>query len=117
MTARTTQIIKQSIAYRAKYRVEFLTKKTYSPLCEVLAVRAAALDPYVCPKNKTHWLASSAMVMVGPVGILEVNSDWRKLENKGNTEWRTLSETRGCGVQLQGPLEVVVRLQRRRGSR
>ena len=41
MTARTTQIVKQSIAYRAKYRVEFLTKKTYSPLCEVQAVRAA----------------------------------------------------------------------------
>ena len=75
-------------------------------LREVVAVRAAALEPCVCPKNKTHLLASSAMVMVGPVGILEVTSDWRKLEdNKGNTEWRTLSETRGCGVQLQEPLE------------
>ena len=39
------------------------------------------------------------MVMVGPVGNIKVEY------NKGNLEWRNMSETRGCGVQLQGPLE------------
>ena len=45
MTARTTQIIKQSIAYRAKYRVEFLTKKTYSPLLVVPHPKNRGGDP------------------------------------------------------------------------
>ena len=69
-------------------------------LRKVISVRACAVEPCV-RHDDTYWLASSAMLVLGPVGSIKMLVD----DDTGRTKWTPLSETRGCGVQLQEPVE------------
>ena len=66
----------------------------------VVATRVCAVEPCVKREDNTHWLASSAMVIMGPVGHVKM-----MVEEQGGTCWTPLSETRGRGVQIPEPIE------------
>ena len=66
----------------------------------LVATRVCAVEPCVKFEDNTHWLASSAMVMMGPVGHVTM-----MVEEQGGTCWTPLSETRGRGVQIREPIE------------
>ena len=73
-------------------------------LRKVISVKACAVEPCVRSfrnRDDTYWLASSAMLVLGPVGSIKMLVD----DDTGRTKWTPLSETRGCGVQLQEPVE------------
>ena len=67
-------------------------------LREKMSVRAAALVPCLRQEDNTRWLASSAMVMVGPVGE---SQDTILHDGKGNIVWSEPSETRGRGASIK----------------
>ena len=71
---------------------------------KVISVKACAVEPCVRSfrnRDDTYWLASSAMLVLGPVGSIKMLVD----DDTGRTKWTPLSETRGCGVQLEEPVE------------
>ena len=70
-------------------------------LRKMISVRACAVEPCVRPDDDTYWLASSAMLVLGPVASIKMLVD----DDKGRPKWTPLSKTRGCGVQLQQPVE------------
>ena len=69
-------------------------------LRKVISVRACAVEPCV-RHDDTYWLASSAMLVLGPVGSIKMLVD----DDTGRHKWTPLSETRGCGEQLEEPVE------------
>ena len=65
-----------------------------------VAVRACAVEPTTKQQDdeNTYWLASSSMLIVGPVGHIKM------LKHGGSGEWPKVSETRGCGVRIEEPV-------------
>ena len=68
---------------------------------KLVATRACAVEPSVKPEDGTHRLASSAMLIMGPVSHIKM------LEEEGGVVWTHLSATRGGGVPPSGPAEDV----------
>ena len=74
--------------------------KVLGHLRKVLSVRACAVEPCVGP-DETFWLASSAMLVLGPVGSVKMMVD----EDLLKMAWTPISETCGCGVQIPEPVK------------
>ena len=64
-----------------------------------LAVRACAVEPSTDKQSGTHWLASSSMLFVGPVG------DIKRLATRDGGDWPVMVETRGSGVLIKEPAQ------------
>ena len=64
-----------------------------------LAVRACAVEPSTDKQSGTHWLASSSMLFVGPVGHI------KRLATRDGGDWPVMLETRGSGLRSEEPAD------------
>ena len=63
------------------------------------AVKACAVEPTTQKNSGSHWLASSSMLVMGPVGHITMS------DTGGSSKWPSTLETRGSGVRIKDPAD------------